>query len=135
MAVNMYLIHIYKEASMYQKNQMNIVQQSRPQHGAPFRTICWHLVEGVQTSIVLLLIYLLVNVLLYIYYIFLNILTLYQIWLLCSTFFNIFFTSTKFLIFLAASLSSRFVISSINPFLFFLQIWEFSTLLRIFVKP
>ena len=72
MAVNMYLIHIYKEASMYQKNQMNIVQQSRPQHGAPFRTIFWHLVEGVQTSIVLLLIYLLVNVLLYIYYIFLK---------------------------------------------------------------
>ena len=72
MAVNMYLIHIYKEASMYQKNQMNIVQQSRPQHGAPFRTIFWNLAEGVQTSRFFLLIYLLVNVLLYIYYIFLN---------------------------------------------------------------
>ena len=102
MAVNMYLIHIYKEASMYQKNQMNIVQQSRPQHGAPFRTIFWNLAEGVQTSRFFLLIYLLVNVLLYIYYIFLNILTWYQIWLLCSTFFNIFFfffTIKKFLSF------------------------------------
>ena len=91
MAMNTYLIHIYKEASMHQKNQMNIVQQPRPQHGAPFRIIFWHLVEGVQTSRFFLLIYLLVNVLLYIYYIFLNILTWSQIWLLCSAFFNIVF--------------------------------------------
>ena len=104
MAVNMYLIHIYKEASMYQKNQMNIVQQSRPQHGAPFRTIFWNLVEGVQTSRFFLLIYLLVNVLLYIYYIFLNILTLYYIWLLCSTFFHTFFYKHQVLDFLGGLL-------------------------------
>ena len=99
MAVNMYLIHIYKEASMYQKNQMNIVQQSRPQHGAPFRTIFWNLAEGVQTSRFFLLIYLLVNVLLYIYYIFLNMVLDLVTMLHLLQYFFLFFTSTKFLSF------------------------------------